>query len=365
MILKLLHPLMQALGGPGIFQYITFRAAYAAVAALLISFLLGPWVIRKLRQLKIGQEIREDGPESHFAKSGTPTMGGVLIIASIVIAILLFQDLDTPFTWLVLGSVVGFGLIGFADDFLKITKRNAAGLAARFKWITQFVLAAGIAVLIFIIRTARDNNVDTTTFLYLPFFKDPVFDMSWFFVPFAIFLLLWTTNAVNLTDGLDGLATGLMIFVGITLSIISYLTGRADYANYLFIPFVQGGGELAISSLALVGACVGFLWFNSHPAQVMMGDTGSLGMGGMVGVLALLLKKEILLVVIMGVFVIETLSVIIQVLSFKIRKKRVFKMAPLHHHFELKGWDESKVVIRFWILGGLFTLLSLSTLKIQ
>jgi phospho-N-acetylmuramoyl-pentapeptide-transferase len=365
MILKFLHPLMQALGGPNIFQYITFRAIYAAVTALLISFLLGPWVIRKLKQWKVGQEIRQDGPESHFAKSGTPTMGGVLIIAAIIIAILLFQDWDSPFTWLVLGSVIGFGLIGFADDFLKITKRNAAGLAARFKWITQFVLAAAIALAIFLIRTARDNNVDTTTFLYIPFFKEPVLDLSWFFIPFAIFLLLWTTNAVNLTDGLDGLATGLMIFVGITLAIIAYLTGRADYANYLFIPFVQGGGELAIASLALVGACVGFLWFNSHPAQVMMGDTGSLGLGGMVGVLALLLKKEILLVVIMGVFVLETLSVIIQVLSFKIRKKRVFKMAPLHHHFELKGWDESKVVIRFWILGGLFTLLSLSTLKIQ
>ncbi len=365
MILKFLHPLIKALGGPGILQYITFRSAYAAVTALLISFLLGPWVIKKLRQLKIGQEIRVDGPESHFSKSGTPTMGGILIIVSIVVSILLFEDLDGPFAWLVLGSVVGFGAIGFADDFLKITRRNAGGLTAGFKWVTQFVLAAAVALVIFFLRTARDGQVDTTTFLYIPFFKEPLADLSYFYIPFAILLLLWTTNAVNLTDGLDGLAAGLLIMVGITLAIISYLTGRADYANYLFIPFVKSGGELAIASLALVGACVGFLWFNAHPAQVMMGDTGSLGLGGMIGVLALLLKKEILLVIIMGVFVLETLSVVIQVLSFKLRKKRVFKMAPLHHHFELKGWAESKVVIRFWILGGLFTLLSLSTLKIQ
>jgi phospho-N-acetylmuramoyl-pentapeptide-transferase len=364
-MLKWLGPLFKELGGPGIFQYITFRAAYAAVAALLISFLLGPWVIRKLRQLKVGQEIRVDGPESHFAKSGTPTMGGILIIASIVVSILLFQDLESAFTWLVVGSVLGFGLIGFADDYLKISRRNSGGLTAGFKWVAQFVLAAAIAVVIFVIRTSKGNSVDTTTFLYIPFFKEPLGDLSYLYIPFAIFLLLSTTNAVNLTDGLDGLATGLIIMVGITFAIISYLSGRADYANYLFIPFVKSGGELAISSLALVGACVGFLWFNSHPAQVMMGDTGSLGMGGMIGVLALLLKKEILLVIIMGVFVLETLSVVIQVVSFKLRKKRVFKMAPLHHHFELKGWDESKVVIRFWILGGLFTLLSLSTLKIQ
>jgi phospho-N-acetylmuramoyl-pentapeptide-transferase len=365
MILKFLHPLIKSLTGLNIFQYITFRAAYAAVAALLISFLLGPWMIRKLKEFKIGQEIRADGPETHFSKSGTPTMGGILIITSIVISVLLFQDLDSIFSWLIVISILGFGGIGFIDDYLKISKRNAQGLTATFKWITQFALALVIALIIFTVRTAQDANVDTTTYLYLPFIKEPIFDLAWVYIPFAILLILWTTNAVNLTDGLDGLATGLMILVGVTFAVLSYLSGRADFANYLFIPFVKSGGELAIASLALVGACVGFLWFNAHPAQVMMGDTGSLGLGGMIGVLALLLKKEILLLIIMGVFVLETMSVIIQVLSFKIRKKRVFKMAPLHHHFELKGWAESKVVIRFWILGGLFALLSLSTLKIQ
>jgi phospho-N-acetylmuramoyl-pentapeptide-transferase len=370
MILEFIRPLIKYLSGLNIFQYITFRAAYAAVTALLISFLLGPWVIKKLKQFKVGQEIRADGPETHFAKSGTPTMGGILIVASIVISILLWQDLSSIFPWLIIASVLGFGAIGFIDDYLKVSKRNAQGLASGFKWITQFVLALGIALVIFYMRTAQDITaqgipVDVTTFFYLPFFKEPVGDLSYFYIPAAILLLLWTTNAVNLTDGLDGLAIGLMIMVGITFAVLSYLTGRPDFAKYLDIPFVKSGGELTIASLTMVGAGVGFLWYNAHPAQVMMGDTGSLALGGMVGVLALLLKKEVLLLIIMGVFMLETLSVIIQVLSFKIRKKRVFKMAPLHHHFELKGWDESKVVIRFWILGGLFTLLSLSTLKIQ
>ncbi|HEQ71207.1 MAG TPA: phospho-N-acetylmuramoyl-pentapeptide-transferase [Spirochaetia bacterium] len=370
MILKFLHPLLKELTGLSIFQYITFRAVYAAVFALLISFLLGPWVIRKLKQFRIGQEIREDGPESHFAKSGTPTMGGVLIILAIVLSLLLWQDIDSVYTWLLLVSIVGFGLIGFVDDYLKISRKNAGGLKATFKWIAQTVLAVAIVLIIYYVRPAEYTTseglvVDATTLLYLPFLKDPVLDLSFLYIPAAVILILWTTNAVNITDGLDGLATGLMIMVGLTFAVLSYLSGRQDFATYLVIPFVKSGSEITIAGLTLVGACVGFLWFNAHPAQVMMGDTGSLGLGGMVGVLALLLKKEVLLFVIMGVFMLETMSVIIQVLSFKLRGKRVFKMAPLHHHFELKGWDESKVVIRFWILGGLFTLLSLSTLKIQ
>ena len=370
MILKFLHPLVKYLTGLNIFQYITFRAAYSAMTALLICFLFGPWVIKKLTELKIGQTIREDGPQRHLTKSGTPTMGGILMVGAIVLAILLWQDLDSVYTWIILGSVVGFGAIGFIDDYLKISRRNAAGLTATFKWLAQFVIALLIALAIYYVRpasyTAQDGLViDATTMFYIPFLKNPLFDLSFFFIPFAIFLLLATTNAVNLTDGLDGLASGLMVMVGLTLAVISYLSGRPDYATYLSMPFVKNGGELSIASLALVGATVGFLWYNAHPAQIMMGDTGSLALGGMVGALALLIKKEILLIVIMGVFVLETLSVIIQVLSFKFRKKRVFKMAPLHHHFELKGWEESKVVIRFWILGGLFMLLALSTLKIQ
>ncbi|MBN1524435.1 MAG: phospho-N-acetylmuramoyl-pentapeptide-transferase [Spirochaetales bacterium] len=372
MVLKFLYPLVEYFTAFNIFQYITFRAAYAAVTALLLTFLVGPWMIRKLTKLKIGQEIREDGPETHLAKSGTPTMGGVLMIISIVISILLWQDLDSINTWIIIICVSGFGLIGFVDDYLKITKKNAAGLTGWFKWSAQVILAFGIALLIFLTRVPLEDKahlgtilVDPTTFLFVPFTSSPVLDFSEFYIPFAMILLLSTTNAVNLTDGLDGLATGLMIIVGITLAVLAYLSANINFAKYLGIPFIRAGGELTISCLALVGACVGFLWYNSHPAQVMMGDTGSLALGGLAGVLSMILKKEILLIVIMGVFVLETLSVIIQVGSFKLFRKRIFKMAPLHHHFELKGWDESKVVIRFWILGGLFALISLSTLKIQ
>ncbi|MEJ2663224.1 MAG: phospho-N-acetylmuramoyl-pentapeptide-transferase [Spirochaetia bacterium] len=379
MVLKLLYPLVKYITFFNVFQYITFRAAYAAVTALLISFLFGPRIIRKLRELKVGQKIRHDGPETHLSKSGTPTMGGILIIISVVVAVLLWQNLDNTYTWIILLAVVGFGGIGFVDDYLKIKRKNAAGLTSGFKWITQFVLSLAIALLIFTFRNYHTLTLspplfngmkmmvkyDYTTLLYIPFLKNPVLDFSFFYIPFSVLLLLSTSNAVNLTDGLDGLATGLIIMVGITFAIMAYLTGNIRFAEYLGIPFVNNSGELTIAGMALVGACVGFLWFNAHPAEIMMGDTGSLSLGGLIGVFALILKKEVLIIVIGGVFVLETLSVIIQVLYYKFTKKRVFLMAPLHHHFELKGWKESKVVTRFWILGGLFALLGLSTLKIQ
>jgi len=359
MVLKLLYPLVKYFTFFNIFQYITFRAAYAALTALLISFLVGPWLIQKLRQWKVGEEIRKDGPSTHMKKSGTPTMGGILIILSIIVSVLLWQDLDNPYTWILLLSVLGFGLIGFTDDYLKTFRRNATGLRAGIKFTSQIAFSLVIALLLFFFRN------DHTTLLYVPFLKNPVLDLSYMYIPFAVLLLVASSNAVNLTDGLDGLATGLVLMVGISFAILSYLTSRADYAGYLQIPFIEQGWEVPVFSLALVGAAVGFLWFNCHPAEIMMGDTGSLSLGGVIGVIALIIKKEILLIIVGGVFVVEVISVIIQVLYFKKTGKRVFKMAPLHHHFELLGWSESKVVIRFWILGGLFAILSLSTLKIQ
>lgn len=360
MLYHLLYPLKDVFFAFNIMQYITFRAAYAAVTALLLSFLLGPWVIAKLRVLKFGQEIRADGPQSHQQKKGTPTMGGLLMILSVAVSILLWMDLTRPDTWILTFAVVGFGLVGFMDDILKIKGKQSEGLTPWMKTFGQLLVSGVIALwLIFLGR-------DYTTELYLPFLKNPVLDMGpVFYFFFAVFWLVGFSNAVNLTDGLDGLATGLMIIVALALAVISYVSGHVKFAEYLQIPFVPGGGEITILSLALVGACVGFLWFNAHPAEVFMGDSGSLAFGGLLATVSLLLKKEVLLIILGGVFVLETASVIIQVFWYKRTKTRVFKMAPLHHHFELSGWDETKVVIRFWILGGLFAILSLSTLKIQ
>ena len=359
MLLKLLYPLVKFFTFFNIFQYITFRAAYAAITALLISFIIGPWLIKKLKKSRVGQIIRRDGPKSHYKKSGTPTMGGILIVLSIVVSSLLWLDLDNYYTWILLLAVVGFGTIGFIDDYLKVTRKEAGGMRASVKIIGQFLLSSVIVALLFVMRNPH------TTLLYFPFLKNPVMDLSYFYIPLSVTLLVGYSNAVNFSDGLDGLATGLVIFVGITFAVLAYLTGRVDWTEYIQIPFIKDSGEITILCLSLVGACIGFLWFNTHPAEIMMGDTGSLSLGGALGVIALILKKEILLIVVGGVFVLEILSVIIQVAGYKLTGKRVFKMAPIHHHFELKGWKESKVVIRFWILGGLFALLSLSTLKIQ
>lgn len=359
MVLKFLYPLVRYVSLFNVFQYISFRAAYAAITALLISYLAGPWVIAKLKSIKAGEEIRADGPQTHLTKSGTPTMGGILIILSIVCSVLVWEDLENTFTWILLLAAVGYGLIGFFDDYLKTFRKNPVGLRASMKLAGQIVISF---VIVYLIYSQRSEH---TTLLYIPFLKNPVLDLSVVYIPFAATLLVGTSNAVNITDGLDGLATGLIILVGISFGILSYLTGRADYAAYLQIPFVQHSWEITIFCLAIVGASVGFLWFNAHPADIMMGDTGSLALGGVIGVIALLIKKEVLLFIVGGVFVIEVLSVVIQVVSMKVRKKRVFRMAPIHHHFELLGWPESKVVIRFWILGGLFAILSLSTLKIQ
>ncbi len=359
MIKAILYPLVDYAKAFNIFQYISFRSAYAAVTALLMSFLLGPWVIRKLTELKLGQEIRIDGPQSHLSKAGTPTMGGTLIIIAFLVSVLLWQEISSNYTWIVLITAIGLGSLGFMDDFLKITRKNSDGLRASVKFSGQLLVS--FAVMLFIYLTRNDH----TTLLYIPFLKSAVLNLGLFYIPFGMLMIVGMSNAVNLTDGLDGLASGLVIISLIAFTLLAYLTGHVEFANYLFIPYLPGAGELTVSVTALLGASVGFLWFNAHPAEVMMGDTGSLSLGGLLAVFSLLLKKEILLLIIGGVFVMETLSVIIQVLYFKRTGRRVFKMAPLHHHFELSGWAESKVVTRFWILGGMFAILGLSTLKIQ
>jgi phospho-N-acetylmuramoyl-pentapeptide-transferase len=359
MFLEFLYPLVKFFTPFNVFQYLTFRGAYAALTTLLLSFVLGPRIIEALRKFKIRQIERNDGPSTHLVKSGTPTMGGLLIIFSTIIAALLWMDLESEKVWITLGSFTAFGVIGFIDDFLKVRRRNSDGLPAWAKLAMQSVVAFFVALII------RRSGGDEITALYAPFFKSPALDLGDLWIPFAVLLLVGESNAVNLSDGLDGLATGLLILVFISLAILTYISGRVDYSAYLGIPYVVGAGELTVFCLAAVGACVGFLWYNSYPAEVIMGDVGSLSLGGAVATVSLIIKKEILILIIGGVFVLEAASVIIQVIVYKQRKKRVFLMAPFHHHFEESGWAETKVVVRFWILGGLFAIIALSTLKIQ
>ncbi len=359
MFLEFLYPLVKVFTPFNVFKYLTFRASYALITALLIAYLFGPRIIEGLRVLKVGQAIRDDGPQTHLKKGGTPTMGGVLVILAVVVAVLLWQDLDNFMVWLTMASFVGFGAVGFLDDYLKVSRKNSDGLPAWAKLVGQFAVAIAVATTLYLVGDER------TSYLYLPFFKNPVLDLGVLWVPLAVLLLVWESNAVNLTDGLDGLATGLVIMVFLTLAALTYLSGRADFSAYLGIPYFRGAGELTVFCLAMVGACVGFLWFNAHPAEVFMGDVGSLAFGGAIATISLVIKKEVLVLIVGGVFVLEACSVMIQVASYKLRKKRVFKMAPLHHHFELSGWAETKVVVRFWILGGLFAIVALSTLKIQ
>jgi phospho-N-acetylmuramoyl-pentapeptide-transferase len=325
----------------------------------LLCFLFGNKIIEALRNLKIGQSVRSDGPESHLVKTGTPTMGGLLIIGSVVVSTLLWGDLGSKIIWLTLISFAAFGGIGFIDDYLKVRRRTSAGLPAWGKLAGQFAFA--LAVVLYLYFTGGPD----VTELYIPFFKNPVVDLGWLWIPFGVLLIMGESNAVNFSDGLDGLLAGLLILVFISLAILTYISGRTDYSTYLGIPYISGAGELTVFCLAIVGALIGFLWFNTHPAEVFMGDVGSLSLGGIVAIISLIIKKEILILIIGGVFVLEIASVIIQVISFKLRKKRVFRMSPLHHHFELSGWAEAKVVVRFWILGGLFAIIALSTLKIQ
>ncbi len=341
-----------------VFRYITLRAGYAVLTALAISFLIGPWVIRHLQQRAIGQPIRKDGPQSHHSKAGTPTMGGLIILAAVLGATLLWADPANPYVWVVVLSFLGFGLIGFADDYLKFVRKHSGGLRPRTKLAAQ---TAG-AVLIFGILYGA---LDYSTMLSVPFFKNFRPDLGWLYFPFAVMVIVGASNAVNLTDGLDGLAIGPVSVAAVAYTIVTYVTGHRVFAEYLLIPYIDGAGELAVVCGALFGAGLGFLWYNSYPASVFMGDVGALPIGAAIGTVAVITKHEFLLFLVGGLFVIEALSVIIQVLSFKTRSKRVFRMAPLHHHFELMGWSEPKVVIRFWIIAIVMALLSLSTLKLR
>jgi len=361
MFYYLLYALHDRIGAFNVFRYITFRTALATLTALLLSLLLGPGLIARLRHSQIGQEIREEGPSSHQAKKGTPTMGGLLIILATVLPTLLWADPRNVFVWVAVAATVLFGAIGFADDWLKVVQRRNLGLRARSK----FGLQVGIALVLggFLLWLAHEGVFSTN--LSVPFFKNFRPQLGWLFPLFVVLVLTSSSNAVNLTDGLDGLAIGSLLVAWGTFTILSYASGNAVVADYLGIANVKGVGEISVFCGAVTGASLGFLWFNSHPADVFMGDVGSMAMGGALGTVALLIKQEVLLVLVGGLFVVEAASVILQVGSFKLRGKRIFRMSPLHHHFELSGWSETKVVIRFWILAILFSLLALATLKLR
>ncbi len=361
MLYHLLFPLHEQWSAFNVFRYITFRTAAAVVTALALSLVLGPWLIRTLRRLSVGQNIREVGPQSHLVKAGTPTMGGLLILLAFVTATLLWASLENPFVWIAVGVTVAFGLIGFADDYIKVARHRNLGLTSRAKFLLQ-ALAAAVAALALLALPETYGFEPTLTF---PFFKQVAVDLGWLYVPFVALVLVGASNAVNLTDGLDGLAIGSIMIAAATYAIFTYVAGHSVVAAYLQVTSIQGAGELTIFCGALVGASLGFLWFNSHPAEVFMGDVGSLALGGAIGIVAVLCKQELLLVLVGGLFVLEAGSVIIQVASYKLTGNRVFRMAPLHHHFELKGWSEPKIIVRFWILAVLFALLSLSTLKLR
>ncbi|AJF07293.1 phospho-N-acetylmuramoyl-pentapeptide-transferase [Geoalkalibacter subterraneus] len=358
MLYHLLYPLHTEYSAFYVFRFITFRTIYATITALVISFIIGPWLINKLSALQIGQSIRKVGPESHFKKEGTPTMGGTLILCAIVLPTLLWADLTNFYVWVTLLVTVGFGVVGFTDDLLKVKRRSSDGLSARQKmfWLLLISLAAG---------TMLYFHPDFQTTLGVPFFKNVRPDLGWFYIPFVLLVVVGSGNAVNLTDGLDGLAIGPVIIASATYLLFAYLAGNARLSAYLQINSVPGAGELAILCGAMVGAGLGFLWFNSYPAQVFMGDVGSLALGGALGTIAVVTKQEIVLVIVGGIFVMEALSVIFQVTSFRLYGKRIFKMAPLHHHFELKGWPEPKIIVRFWIIAIILALVGLSTLKLR
>lgn len=361
MLYDLLVPLADQHTFFNVFRYITFRSAYATVTALALAFLLGPWLIRRLSVLGAGQPIRQEGPKAHYSKAGTPTMGGVLIILAVVVPTLLWADLSQPFIQMVLVATLWMGGLGFLDDYLKVVKQKSEGLIAIQKIVGQVLLGVVLGVWLYM----QPVHGEYTTLTSVPFFKERFVDFGWLYIPFIILVVIAATNAVNLTDGLDGLAIGLGAIAATAFAAFAYVIGRADWSGYLQIPYFSGAGELTIYCAALLGAALGFLWYNAHPAEIIMGDTGSLALGGAFGTLAVLLKMEFALIFVGGVFVLETLSVIIQVASFKLRGKRVFKMSPIHHHFELLGWDEQKIVMRFYILGVLFALLAASTLKLR
>ncbi|MCP4107028.1 MAG: phospho-N-acetylmuramoyl-pentapeptide-transferase [Desulfobacteraceae bacterium] len=359
MLYHLLYPFHKTISIFNVFQYITFRTIYASLTAFLICFFMGPWVIRKLTAMQIGQHIREDGPETHHKKAGTPTMGGILVIFSIVVSTLLWTNLTNLYIWILLFVTVSYGAVGFYDDYLMLVKKRSKGLSARDKFLLLLVLAIITGIFIY---TAYDFNTRVT----IPFFKQFSPDIGWGYIFFTALVIVATSNAVNLTDGLDGLAIGPVIIVSVTYMVFAYVTGHVHIAKYLLINYVVGSGEVTIFCGIMVGAGLGFLWFNTYPAQVFMGDVGSLSLGGAIGAIAVITKQELMLILVGGLFVMEALSVIFQVGFFKMTNgRRIFRMAPLHHHFELKGWPEPKVIVRFWIIAIALALISISTLKLR
>ena len=361
MLYHLLYPLHTEFSVLNVTRYITFRTAAASLTALAISLLLGPWLIRRLREFQIGQIIRQEGPSTHRSKAGTPTMGGLLILAAALIPTLLWADLTNVYVWIAVLATAGFGAVGFADDYLKITRRDHHGLKPRYKMGGQIAIALGVGVVLLVLAE-RDLY---STRLIFPFFKGLIPDLGAFYVLFAVLVLVGASNAVNLTDGLDGLAISTFAIAVAAFTALAYVTGHRILAEYLLLVRFAPAGELTIFCGALVGASLGFLWYNSYPAEIFMGDVGSLALGGALGTVAILIKQELLLPIVGGIFVLEALSVIIQVVSFRLTGQRVFRMAPLHHHFELVGWSEPKVISRFVILGVIFALLSLTTLKLR
>lgn len=343
-----------------VFSYLTFRAIVGLLTALAIALWMGPHLIAYLQKMQIGQVVRNEGPESHFSKRGTPTMGGLLILFSITVSTLLWARLDNPYVWCVLLVLVGYGIVGFVDDYRKVARKDTRGLIARWKYFWQSVIALIVAFSMYAI--GKDTPA---TQLVVPFFKDVMPQLGMLYILLTYFVIVGTSNAVNLTDGLDGLAIMPTVFVAAGFALVAWATGNVNFASYLHIPFLPHAGELVIVCTAIVGAGLGFLWFNTYPAQVFMGDVGSLALGGALGTIAVLLRQEFLLVIMGGVFVVETLSVILQVGSFKLRGQRIFRMAPIHHHYELKGWPEPRVIVRFWIISLMLVLIGLATLKVR
>ncbi|MGV2936103.1 phospho-N-acetylmuramoyl-pentapeptide-transferase [Providencia sp. AGC89] len=343
-----------------VFSYLTFRAIVGLLTALAIALWMGSHLITYLQKMQIGQVVRSEGPESHFSKRGTPTMGGLLILFSITVSTLLWARLDNPYVWCVLLVLVGYGIVGFVDDYRKVVRKDTRGLIARWKYFWQSVIALVVAFSMYAI--GKDTPA---TLLVVPFFKDVMPQLGVLYILLTYFVIVGTSNAVNLTDGLDGLAIMPTVFVAAGFALVAWATGNVNFAGYLHIPFLPHAGELVIVCTAIVGAGLGFLWFNTYPAQVFMGDVGSLALGGALGTIAVLLRQEFLLVIMGGVFVVETLSVILQVGSFKLRGQRIFRMAPIHHHYELKGWPEPRVIVRFWIISLMLVLIGLATLKVR
>jgi len=360
MLIWLADWLTQFDSGFNVFSYLTLRAILSTLTALLIAILIGPKMIRYLQRMQIGQTVRDDGPQSHLSKSGTPTMGGLLILAAIVVSGLLWADLTNRYVLVTLTVVVAYGIIGFVDDYRKVIRKDSKGLIARWKYFWQSVVALGVAFYLY-----SSATISAETSLLVPFFKEVFPQLGAFFIIITYFSIVGTSNAVNLTDGLDGLAIVPTILVAGAFAIFAYVTGNANFAEYLNIPHIPLTSELVIVCTAMVGAGLGFLWFNTYPAQVFMGDVGSLALGGTLGVLAVLVRQELVLIIMGGVFVMETLSVILQVGSYKLRGQRIFRMAPIHHHYELKGWPEPRVIVRFWIISIILVLVGLATLKLR